>query len=230
MRRFLIPTCLALLMVGIVSVTYGVARQKAPQRASDELAFPCGLHPQAPDTPQCGKRPPTLDELISQGNTQDIVAINQMFGAYIFYRDSGNTEAVATLFTPDGVDDHLWNKGDGTLVHTFGIDGKGCVSTGRAQIAKYVASGKPVAYPRYTRHTAGTTLVKVHGDEAIFLVDWFYLSIDPKTGVTSLPPNGGTYLGHLVRTPEGWLFKRLHVILNYPTATKGCDLDGPLPR
>lgn len=60
-------------------------------------------------------------ELFSEDHTSDVVAIEQVWGAYTFYNDSINGPGMASLFTPDGVDQHLWDDGHGKLIPDFGV-------------------------------------------------------------------------------------------------------------
>src|ERR1700734_3960455 len=63
----------------------------------------------------------TKHELFSEDHTADVIAIEQVWGAYAFYNDSINGPGMASLFTPNGVDQHLWDDGEGKLIPDFGI-------------------------------------------------------------------------------------------------------------
>jgi hypothetical protein len=67
------------------------------------------------------------------------VAIKQVFSAYVFYNDSHNGPGLASLYLPNGVDDHGYNNGAGEILPSFGIGGNGCVLRGTQQIATYIS-------------------------------------------------------------------------------------------
>ena len=105
------------------------------------------------DHPDASKiQQPTLltkHQLFSEDHTADVVAIQQVWAAYTFYNDAHDGPGMASLFTPDGVDQHVWDNGQGVLVPHYGIvaagdegknmtaegpKGSGCVLRGREQI------------------------------------------------------------------------------------------------
>ena len=110
---------------------------------------------------------PTIEtkrELYSEDHTADVVAIDQVWSAYVYYNDASDGTGVASLFTPNGVDQHLWNN-YGTLVPSFGVgdvpaidrfgvnegtNGAGCVLRGRGQIATYFVRIHNPDYPTIT--------------------------------------------------------------------------------
>ena len=55
---------------------------------------------------------PQLDaqDLFSQDEPDAVVAVEQVFAAYVFYNDSHNGPGLASLYLSDGVDDHGYNK------------------------------------------------------------------------------------------------------------------------
>jgi hypothetical protein len=61
----------------------------------------------------------TKHQLFSEDHTADVVAIQRVWSAYVFYNDSINGPGVASLFTPDGVDQHLWVSKGRRIRHKF---------------------------------------------------------------------------------------------------------------
>jgi hypothetical protein len=176
---------------------------------------------------------PQLDaqDLFSQDSPADVAAIEQVFSAYVFYNDSHNGPGLASLYLPNGVDDHGYNNGSGEILPSFGIDGKGCLLRGTRQIATYIShvygDTAILSYPDHTHHVVTSKLVKVAGDDAVMQAVW-YAVIN-----TTNPPTfglGGEYLTTYKLTPAGWMIRTNHVIVDQPATTAICDLNGPLPR
>jgi hypothetical protein len=46
----------------------------------------------------------------SEDKTKDVIDVDQVFSAYVYLIDSHQWEALADLFTEDGVDDHYRNN------------------------------------------------------------------------------------------------------------------------
>jgi hypothetical protein len=100
-----------------VAVTAGVTDAL---RASGKASGPAWIrHPNALKVEQ--PTIPTNHELFSEDHIADVVAIQQVWSAYDFYHDTDNGTAMASLFTPDGVVQHLWNDGHGVLIPDSGI-------------------------------------------------------------------------------------------------------------
>src|SRR5262249_21764067 len=53
----------------------------------------------------------TRDQLVTRGHADDKLEIADLFQAYMFFHDTHNGEAVASLFTPEGAMEHMWNNG-----------------------------------------------------------------------------------------------------------------------
>jgi hypothetical protein len=68
----------------------------------------------------------TRDQLVTRGHAEDKAEIAELFQTYMFYHDTHNGEGVASLFTEDGVLEHLWNNGGRTVEPNAGPNGKGC--------------------------------------------------------------------------------------------------------
>lgn len=197
------------------------------------------------------------DELISQeqNHAADVVAINQVFSLYEYYNDASDGPGVASLFTPNGVDQHLWNN-YGTLVPSFGIgaisstdrfgvnegiNGAGCVLRGRDQIAIYFVRIHNPNYPTITfptlplaghsHHVTTSKFVKVDesGQKAILNATWTTAATNDSTGEVRVGGTG-SYRAFFVKTSEGWEINELYAINDHPTVTPNCDANGPLPR
>lgn len=197
----------------------------------------------------------TKDELESQDRLADVVAINQVFSLYEYYNDASDGQGVASLFTPNGVDQHLWNN-YGTLVPSFGVgaipstdrfgvnegtNGAGCVLQGRDQLAIYFVRIHNPNYPTITfptlpfaghsHHVTTSKFVKVSpsGQEAILNATWTTAATNDTTGVVTVGGTG-SYRAFFVKTSEGWEINELYAINDHPTVTPNCDSNGPLPR
>jgi hypothetical protein len=174
--------------------------------------------------------PLNADQLFDQDHGADIVAIEQVFAAYVFYNDSHDGADMASLYLPNGVDDHGYNNGAGEILPNSGISGLGCVLTGQAQIAKYISDvyGPPVLpYPGHSHHVVTSKLVKVVGDDAMMQAVWYGVNNTTSTVSFSL---GGVYLTTYKRTNDGWKIRTNHVIWDQPLTSTICDLYGPIPR
>lgn len=201
---------------------------------------------------------PTIEtkrELYSEDHTADVVAIDQVWSAYVYYNDASDGTGVASLFTPNGVDQHLWNN-YGTLVPSFGVgdvpaidrfgvnegtNGAGCVLRGRGQIATYFVRIHNPDYPTITfptlplaghsHHVTTSKMVKVDdlGQKAILNATWITASTNDTTGAVTIGGTG-SYRAFFVKTPDGWEINELYAINDYPAVTPNCDNNGPLPR
>jgi SnoaL-like domain len=170
-------------------------------------------------------------DLFSQGSTEDIVAITQVFSTYVSTNDSHNGAAMASLYLPNGVDDHGWNQ-NGLIVPNAGINGAGCVLTGPKQIAQYIdtQAGKPAQpFPGHSHHVATNLMIKIVGDDAMMQAPWFIQGTDDSTGLIKFSA-GGEYITTYKRTDQGWKIRTNHVIWDAPKTSTICDLGGPLPR
>ena len=174
------------------------------------------------------------DQLLTKGDTRDIVAIDQLFAAYVFYHDTFDGERLASLFTPDGIFEDVYNN-YGTLEPTFGIGGLGCVLRGRDQIAKFISdevignSRFPSAFPGHSHHIVTSKLIKVDGDAATMTAAWLGVSTNDATGAASVTITG-EYLTDFRRTKDGWKISHNRPIVDRRGVTGVCDLNGPIPR
>jgi hypothetical protein len=183
-------------------------------------------------------RLPFLDpnQLLDQKSrdARDIVAIEQVHAAYVFYHDAFDGERLASLFTPDGIFEDVYNN-YGTLQPTFGTGGLGCVLRGRAQIAKFIADEElgnaafPAPFPGHGHHQVTSKLVNVSGDTATLTAAYLYTSVNDATGTVSVTTTG-EYITDFVRTPTGWMISHNRALVDIPGPSTVCDLQGPLPR
>jgi hypothetical protein len=186
----------------------------------------------------------TKHELFSEDHTADVVAVQQVWAAYTFYNDSHNGPGLASLFTPDGVDQHLWDDGHGVLIPHYGIvapgdegknmtpmgpHGSGCVLHGRAQIAYYFMYGQPnsIAWPGHGHHETPSILVKVadDGQTAMMSAPYVIAGVNDK-GVGHVSTGG--YRAFFKKTSEGWEVAELYAIDDHPAITPRCTVDGPI--
>jgi hypothetical protein len=174
------------------------------------------------------------DQLLNKGNIADVVAIDQLFSAYVFYHDTFDGERLASLFTPDGIFEDVYNN-YGTLEPTFGIGGLGCVLRGREQIARFISdevAGNarfPSPFPGHSHHIVTSKLIRVDGDTATMTAAWLGVSTNDTTGAASVTITG-EYLTDFKRTNEGWKISHNRPIVDRRGVTGVCDLNGPIPR
>lgn len=187
----------------------------------------------------------TKHQLFSEDHTADVVAIEQTWAAYTFYNDSDNGPGMASLFIPNGVDQHVWDNGQGILTPHYGIvaagdqgknmtpegpKGSGCVLRGRAQISFYFGKKRrpaPIGWPGHGHHETPSILVKVSDDgkTAVMSAPYVIASVNDKgEGRVST----GGYRAFYQKTPEGWEIAELYAIDDHPRITPGCGLNGPL--
>lgn len=186
----------------------------------------------------------TKHQLFSEDHTADVVAIQQVWGAYTFFNDSYNGPGMASLFTPDGVDQHLWDDGHGKLIPDFGLvapadeghnmtpegpRGSGCILHGREQISYYFGIKRepaPIAWPAHMHHETPSILVKVSDDgrTAVLSAPDIIVGVNDK-GEGHFTTGGKR--AFFIKTPEGWEIAELYAINDHPTITQGCDLQGP---
>lgn len=187
----------------------------------------------------------TKHELFSENHTADVVAVQQVWAAYTFYNDSDNGPGMASLFTPDAVDQHLWDDGQGHLTPHYGIvapgdegknmtaegpKGSGCVLHGRAQISYYFGQKRrpdPIPWPGHGHHETPSILVKVSddGQTAVMSAPYVIAGVNDKgEGHVST----GGYRAFFKKTAEGWEIVELYAIDDHPRITPGCDVNGPI--
>jgi SnoaL-like domain len=174
------------------------------------------------------------DQLLTEDDTRDVVAIDQLFAAYVFYHDTFDGERLASLFLPDGIFEDVYNN-YGTLEPTFGVGGLGCVLRGQEQIAKFISdevAGNPrfpSPFPGHSHHQITSKLIKVDGDHATLTAAWHNTSVNDATGAITIGITG-EYLTDFTRTPDGWKIAHNRPIVDHPGVTSVCDLNGPIPR
>jgi ketosteroid isomerase-like protein len=186
----------------------------------------------------------TKHELFSEDHTEDVVAIEQVWAAYSYYNDTMNGAGMASLFTPDGVDQHFWDD-HGKLIPDFGIVapgdetknmtpegelGSGCVLRGRAQIEYYFGKKRvpePIAWPGHTHHETPSIMVKVADDgQTAVMTAPFVVAGQNDKGEGHLATGG--YRAFFKKTAEGWEIVELYAINDHPAVTQGCDVNGPI--
>lgn len=187
----------------------------------------------------------TKHELFSEDHTADVVAIQQVWAAYTFYNDSDNGPGMASLFTADGVDQHLWDDGLGHLVPHYGIvapgdegknetaegpKGSGCVLRGRDQISFYFGKKRrpdPIPWPGHGHHETPSILVKVSDDGKTAVMSAPYVIAGVNDKGEGHVATGG-YRAFYTKTQEGWEIAELYAIDDHPRITPGCSLQGPM--
>jgi hypothetical protein len=174
------------------------------------------------------------DQILTQDDARDVVAIDQLFAAYVFYHDTFDGERLASLFLPNGIFEDVYNN-YGTLEPTFGLGGHGCVLRGQAQITKFISNEVagnslfPSPFPGHSHHQITSKLIKVHGDHATLTAAWHNTSVNDATGIITIGITG-EYLTDFTRTKDGWKIAHNRAIVDHPGITAVCDLNGPIPR
>jgi hypothetical protein len=187
----------------------------------------------------------TKHELFSEDHTADVVAIQQVWAAYTFYNDAHDGPGMASLFTADGVDQHVWDNGQGVLVPHYGIvapgdegknmtaegpKGSGCVLRGREQISFYFGkklAPEPLAWPGHSHHETPSILVKVSDDGRTAVMSAPYVIAGVNDKGEGRVSTGG-YRAFWKKTSEGWEIVELYAIDDHPRVTPGCGLNGPI--
>ena len=178
------------------------------------------------------------NELFSQGHTGDVLDIQQVWAAYAFYNDSGNGEGVASLFTEDGVLQHLWNNkgkwephgGVGSTQTPYGVKGGGCVLRGRKELAHYFGGERAASpWPGWGHHTTPNVLVKVSDDGKTAVLSAPYVIASTSEKGESRISTGG-YRVFFRKTSDGWLIAEQYNVADRPRGGNRCDDTGNLPR
>lgn len=130
----------------------------------------------------------------------DRMQIDELHSRYLFALDWLDADVIASLFTQDGVID--W---------AFGvIEGRDAIRdavTGMQAAFGKTETPEKGQRPSRLRHFVTNKIMQIDGDHARTLAFWFELDNDnrhrwPYVGAY------GHYEDELVRTSEGWLFKR----------------------
>src|SRR5206468_2095200 len=113
--RFLIASCLedsmlkklcyAAAIGSVALISAGITAAVMQGQARKSPVIPGFDHP----NPLVIQQPTRLKkhELFSEDHTADVVAIQQVWAAYTFYNDAADGAGMASIFTEDGVDQHL---------------------------------------------------------------------------------------------------------------------------
>jgi uncharacterized protein (TIGR02246 family) len=130
---------------------------------------------------------------------EDLQAINQLFIDYGEHLDAGDFAAYAALFAIDGE----------VLLGPMGR------ASGRAEIEALMTKALANSVGS-TFHIVSSPRISLDGDRATSTVMW---------SVASLAPDGlarvsmvGHHVDDLVRTAEGWRFRRRRGVVNLPSA------------
>ncbi|HVZ09395.1 nuclear transport factor 2 family protein [Rhodopila sp.] len=121
-------------------------------------------------------------------------AIRELLATYCFHLDNDEFEAMAALFTPDGV----WETAFGT-------------GTGRAGIA---AQARAIAQGERPRRVHQTTniVIDLHGDTAMVRSNWLLFQNSPANSSDGpVIGSGGAYHDTVVRQDGRWLFRHRRI-------------------
>jgi hypothetical protein len=234
--------CYGMAVLAVVVFSVGVT--ELTMGASPKAAAPAWVdHPNSAVVQQPALL--TKHELFSEDHTADVVAVQSVWAAYVFYNDSINGPGVASLFTPDGVDQHVWADGHGKFVPHFGIVaagdeqrsmtpqgklGSGCVLHGREQIAYYFGKKRApeaIGWPGHFHHETPSILVKVSDDGQTALMSSPAVLVGVNDKGEGQIGSGG-YRAFYKKTSEGWEIAELYAINDHPVVSPGCDVNGPI--
>lgn len=165
------------------------------------------------------------DQLVTRGHADDKTEITALFQAYMFYHDTHNGEGVASLFTPDGALEHLWNNAGKTVEPNAGPDGLGCFSPGHDEIVEMFEEGRganggsPLPFSGHSHNQTTNVSVQVYGGTATLYGNFTtVVSNNPNGKPATTAPNSaivshnGEDVADLRRTPAGWRFVHLRVL------------------
>jgi SnoaL-like domain len=170
---------------------------------------------------------------ITMDDPQDITTILQVFHAYVYYHDTHNGQALASLFTPDGIFEDLYNNSaNGTLEPTKGVGGLGCTMVGRAQIAQYiiVSGGTLLAFPGHSHHMPTSEVVTIGRDRqtATLTANFQVASTNDTTGAVGASLTAD-YIVDFVRFGDIWEISRILPINDSAGVSSSCSMNGPIP-
>lgn len=134
-----------------------------------------------------------LADRVALSALADRVEIRELTATYNRHFDSGNAEAFAATFTPDGV---MEVEGGFRVEGTAGLE-EMCRRT-----------------PPGIIHVTVDSIVQVEGDEATQDVRLLVLSKPTEKTPTPALDRTGQYKDRLVRTPDGWRFAHRYVTLD----------------
>jgi hypothetical protein len=171
---------------------------------------------------------------VTTDDPADISAILQIFHAYVYFHDTHNGMALASLFTPEGIFEDLYNNSaNGTLEPTKGINGLGCTMVGRAQIAQYinVSGGTRLAFPGHSHHMPTSEVVTIGRDRhsATLTANFQVVSTNDTTGAVSASLTAD-YIVDFVRIGgDNWQISRILPINDSRGVSSSCSMNGPIP-
>jgi hypothetical protein len=137
------------------------------------------------------------------------------------------------LFVPDGIFELPFNDGQGHLSPTGGTNGNGCAAYGAAQIADFfnAAGGvPPLPFTAQSHHVMTSTVVTISRDGNSATLNANYVDDSVNAAKVTVLGHEGEYIDDFVRTDQGWLFKHLRALEDFPTVTANCTLAGQLPK
>ena len=152
---------------------------------------------------------PSLSQSLSS-DVRDLLDrrdIDELHSRYLFGLDWRDADAVASTFAEDGVLDWLGGLVEGREAIREEVKNM------KAFFGKFEEADKP-SHPSRLRHFVTNKLMKIDGDTATTRAFWFEIDNDnrhrwPYVGAY------GHYEDDLVRTPDGWRFKRRKIFNEY---------------
>lgn len=235
---FLLLLITAAALTGLARTVQQVYAQAGAKKSAPAwVDHPDALHVQQPTVQ-------TRRQMFTEDRTADVVAIREVWAAYAFYNDSINGPGMASLFTPDGVDQHIWDDEHGKFIPDYGVvapddvgknmtedgpKGSGCVLHGREQIAYYFGKKRapdPIAWPGHSHHEAFGMMVKVSDDGQTAVISTPHIDVGQNAQGAYHFTTGG-HRAFMKKTSEGWEIAELYAIDDHPLITPACDVNGP---
>lgn len=148
----------------------------------------------------------------------DRMAIDDLHGRYIFALDWFDADTVASTFTEDGVLDWAGGVIEGREAIRVAVNGM------KDYFSKFEEVDAPVR-PARLRHFVTNKIIQLNGDHARTLAFWLELNNDNRLRAPYLGAYGH-YEDEVVRTAEGWRFKR-RTIFNEMMEERKCPAENP---
>ena len=206
----------ALVSVGVFGVLAGAATMAEMAPA----VSPTGLPLAGPILKPTPLPILTRDRLLTRGHAEDKLEIAELLYAYQFFHDTHNGEAIASLFTPGGAFEHLYNNGGKTIDPFPGPIGRGCMKVAPQDILKMY--GTPIPLPVGSHNQVTNVIVQVNGDTGTVYANVVTTVSNArgKAAVAVLPntaiiDHSSENIADVRKTPEGWRFVHLRVIQDY---------------
>jgi len=188
-------------------------------------------------------------ELFSEDHTTDVVAIQQLWGAYQYYNDTHNGPGIESLFAPDAVL-HFVSNNRGAM-----DSGGRCSTVGIKNIAAFFGYNRTAKYepeihdglpfPANSHHYSTNVIVKVNDDgkTAMLTASTLFTVVSDNPDRMALPDGKGSRIGttgeyriFLRKTSDGWMIVDFYdatdpknAITTPASSNTSCESSGQTP-